>query len=306
MIVSASRRTDVPAFYMEWFLRRLAAGRVRVANPFRPSQQRVISLGPDDVDAIVFWTRDPGALVRASDRLEELGHRRTVALVTITGLAGTERGRVLEPRVVPTARAVDGFLRLAERWGDPRRLAWRYDPVLLGPRDAPGEHLERFARLARRLDGATDRAIVSFLDLYRKTARRLAAAGYPVEMPEPGAPVLRDLVAGLAAVAREHGMTLELCAEPPVYGGTGARRGRCIDPDRLAALWPGRPFPRGKDRGQRPDCGCCPSVDVGMPDTCLGGCAYCYAVRSDGVARRNRARHEPGGESLLPLPPGRP
>ncbi len=303
MIVSASRRTDVPAFYLEWFLRRLAEGRVRVANPFRPSQQRVVSLAPDDVDAIVFWTRDPAALVRATDRLEELGHRRTVALVTITGLAGTGRGRVLEPHVVPTDRAVEGFLRLAERWGDARRVAWRYDPVILGPRDTPEEHLERFAGLAGRLAGATDRAVVSFLDLYRKTERRLALVGYPVEMPEPGAPVLRELVAGLAAIAREHGMSLELCAEPPVYEGTGARRGRCIDPDRLAALWPDRPFPRKKDPGQRPDCGCCPAVDVGMPDTCIGGCAYCYAVRSHELARRNRARHDPAAESMLPLPP---
>ncbi len=303
MIVSASRRTDIPAFYMEWFLGRLAAGRVRVANPFRPRQQRVISLAPEEVDAIVFWTRNPGALARAADRLEELGHRRAVALVTITGLAGTDRGAVLEPGVVPTDRAVAGFLRLAERWGDPRRLAWRYDPVILGPRDTPAEHLDRFAGLARRLAGATDRAIVSFLDLYRKTRRRLAAAGYPVEMPAPGSPVLRELAAGLAALAREHGMALELCAEPPVYGGTGARPGRCIDPVRLAALWPDRAFPRRKDPGQRPDCGCCPAVDVGLPDTCLAGCAYCYAVRSPDLARRNRARHDPAGDALLPLPP---
>ena len=305
MIVSASRRTDIPAFYLRWFLGRLAEGRVRVANPFRPSQQRVVSLAPDEVDAIVFWTRDPGALARAAGRLEELGHRRTVALVTITGLAGTDRGRVLEPRVVPTDRAVAGFLRLAERWGDPRRLGWRYDPVILGPRDTPEEHLERFGELARRLAGATDRVIVSFLDVYRKTARRMAAAGWPLEMPEPGSPVLRELAAGLAAIAREHGMTLELCAEPPVYEGTGARRGRCIDPERLAALWPDRPFPRRKDPGQREHCGCCPAVDVGMPDTCPGGCAYCYAVRSDSLALANRARHDPAGESLLPLPPPR-
>ncbi len=210
MIVSASRRTDIPAFYMPWLLRRLEAGWCRVVNPFNRRQQRLVSLVPEQVSAIVFWTRRADRLARPLGEIESRGHRRTMALVTLV-----DYGRDLHPHLPGREAAVAGLHRLAESYGDPRRVCWRYDPILLGPRDGPDEHRRRFARLARQLEGATRRVIVSFVDRYRKTTRRLARLGpegYPlapagVEEGEEARALLRDL----AATAAAHGI---LCAQP--------------------------------------------------------------------------------------------
>ncbi len=300
MIVSASRRTDLPAFYLPWFLRRLEEGWCRVANPFRPSQQRRVSLRPEHVSAMVFWTRRPDRLAGALDEIEARGHRRTMAVVTVI-----EYGRDLHPYVPTTEKQVAGFRQLAERYGDPRRVCWRYDPILLGPRDSPDDHRRRFARLARLLEGATRRVIVSFVDLYRKTARRLArvaGGGYALADGSGAADEARSLLRDLAREAAARGMEMRSCAEPLCYAAEGVLPGRCIDPGLLAEVFDELTLPSGKDRGQRPSCGCAPSVDVGAVDTCLHGCVYCYAVRSHQTARRTHARHDNAGDILLPTP----
>lgn len=303
MIISASRRTDLPAYYGDWLRGRLRAGEVVAVNPFNPRQQRRVSLRPDDVDALVFWTRDPGRLARLCDDLESAGHRRWVAHVTITGL-----DRRLEPRGLSVDAAAAGMRELSRRAGDPRRVIWRYDPIVLGPRDGPDEHLERFGRMAALLEGATRRVVVSFLDVYRKTGRRLAAAGYPYDAGTGAdtSACRRELIGRLVTRARRHGMELEVCAEPESYAAQGAPATRCVDPELLAALFPGREFPAGRHKGQRPDCRCAPSVDIGSPDTCVRGCVYCYATRSDEAAARAARRHDRRAESLLPLAPGAP
>ncbi len=298
MIVSASRRTDIPAFYMPWLLNRLSAGAVRVVNPFNPRQQRRISLAPDDVDAIVFWTRRPAVLAEAWDRIESSGHQRTVALVTIN-----DYGPDLEPRAPSPEKAAEAFRRLAGRWGR-ERLVWRYDPIIVGPRDTPDQHRRRFEMLARALEGSTFRVVASFLDLYRKTRRRLAALGprgYPLdETFDPEGAAARLLLRDLAAAASARGMEFATCAEPLEDPPPGVRPGRCIDPDWLARLFPGRSFPRRKDPGQRAQCGCATAVDIGMTDTCLAGCAYCYAVGSPRSAAERHAAHDDKGETLVP------
>ncbi len=300
MIVSASRRTDLPAFYLPWFLRRLEEGWCRVANPFRPSQQRRVSLRPEHVSAMVFWTRRPDRLAAALDEIEARGHRRTMALVTVI-----EYGRDLHPHVPSIEKQVAGFRRLAERYGDPRRVCWRYDPILLGPRDSPDDHRRRFARLARLLEGSTRRVIVSFVDLYRKTTRRLArvAGGYPLAADSTGdGEEARSLLRDLAREAASRGMEMRSCAEPLCYAEEGILPGRCIDSGLLAEVLGAMTLPSGKDRGQRPACGCAPSVDIGAADSCLHGCVYCYAVRSHQAARRAHARHDRAGDILLPTP----
>lgn len=303
MILSASRRTDIPAFYMPWFMERLVQNCFRVVNPFNPRQTRLIPISPEQVDAIVFWTRAPHKIEAVADQLERLGYDRTTALVTITGY-----GRELEPRAPDPALAMEGVRGLAARWGGPERVIWRYDPILLGPKNSPQDHCQRFEKLAAGLEGAVQRVIVSFIDLYRKTARRLKAlgnGGYPLDSDQdPGGKQGGGLLKDLAGIAARRGMELMACAEPPLLLPSGVRPGRCIDPLWLAQLFPARPFQDEKDRGQRPFCGCCPAVDVGMPDSCLFGCVYCYAVRSDDIARKNHSRHCPTADSLLPLPEG--
>lgn len=300
MIISASRRTDIPAFYMRWMLERLRAGSCRVVNPFRPSQQKEISLAAVDVDAIVFWTRAPGRLAGHVRDIRGLGHRRLFALVTVLDYA-----RDLEPHVPSTDVAIDGTRRLADRLGSDRAVRWRYDPVLFGPRDTPDDHRRRFERIAARLEGSTRRVFVSFVDSYKKTTRRLAAlgdGGYPWERIDEDGPVARGLVRDLSAMAQARGMSLTTCAEPLSYASEGAPAGRCIDPEWIEALHPGATIDGRKDRGQRDACGCARAVDVGMPDTCLHGCAYCYAVVSQRTALRRRVAHDPSAPTLVSAP----
>lgn len=298
MIVSASRRTDVPAFFGEWFRRRLDAGFCLVSNPFNPRQVTRVSLQPEGVDAFVFWTRNSRPFVPVIEELET-ARFNSVFLVTLTGY-----GPPLEPGSPPPRDAVDSMRDLAQRIG-PERITWRYDPIVLGPGLGPEEHRRRFAELAAALDGATARVVTSFVDLYRKTTRRLSA------LPDGAAwlndpalhPEAASLLGALADIAGEHGMSLRTCAEHGDHSAVGVSPGACIDATWLEQLF-GRRFPHSKDRGQRPHCRCAPARDIGVPDTCLHGCRYCYATISHWAAVRNHARHDPGTPSLLP-PAGR-
>jgi hypothetical protein len=295
MIISASRRTDLPAFYSQWLRYRLEAGFCLVPNPFNPRQISRVSLLPGDVDAFVFWTRDARPFMPILDGLERLCYR-SVFLVTLTAYSAP-----LEPNAPSRQQAIAAFHQLAERVGS-ARITWRYDPIILGPGLGIGDHLRRFERLAAELAGATQRVKISMIDLYRKTRRRLSrmheGESYLVD---PGtSPGFEELIRCMADTAGRFGMELTTCGEERNLEALGAPPGRCIDAEWLARIY-GRPFPITKDRGQRQHCLCAPSRDIGMNDTCLHGCSYCYATRSHGAAVSNHRRHDPQGTSLLPV-----
>ncbi len=294
MIISASRRTDIPAFYGQWFSNRLDHGFCLVPNPFRRSQVARVDLTPDAVDAFVFWTRNAEPFLPVLDELDRLGHRY-MFLYTLTAYAGP-----LEPHAPPREAAIVDLRRLADRIG-PGRVVWRYDPILLGPGLGVEDHIERFAILARELAGATSRVKISFVDLYRKTIRRLRAIAAGSYLTDPASdPRLSALIRGLADAAEAADIKLETCAEPTDHAACGAAAGSCIDGDLLSGLF-GRSFPRNHDPGQRTHCRCAPSKDIGMNDSCLHGCEYCYATRSHSVALGNHAAHDPSSPALLPL-----
>jgi hypothetical protein len=296
MIISASRRTDIPALYAPWFRRRLDEGYCLVPNPMNPSQVARVSLRPEDVDAIVFWTRHARPLF---DTLPVLDRRdyRYYFLYTITGY-----GPPVEPRTPPLEIAVRTFRELSARL-PLGAVVWRYDPVLIGPAFPLRDHARRFEYIASNLAGYANRVVLSIVDLYRKTIRRMG------RLYEWGTEISRDpemdaelpvLLEELVKLARQNGMRLEMCAEPDDYTDLRIRKSKCIDDRLLAELfggaWEGR-----KDPGQRPHCGCVVSKDIGVPDTCTFGCAYCYATRSDELARERHARHDTASDSLAVL-----
>ena len=293
MIISASRRTDIPALYAPWFAERLRAGFCRVANPFNPRQISRVSLRPEDVDAIVFWTRHPRPLFDVLPLLERRGYRFYFQY-TITGY-----GRPIERRTPPLEVALRTFTELADR-RPPGSVVWRYDPILIGASLPVSEHLARFRRIATALEGRARRVVVSVVDLYRKTERRVGAV-MPWDrdlLREPRSWAgLPAFLAELATVAGEHGMAIESCAEEADWSALGIGATKCID-DRLLTELFGGAWPVTKDRGQRPACGCIPSRDIGAPDTCTFGCRYCYATRSDALARKRRREHDPTGPAL--------
>lgn len=284
--VSASRRTDIPALYSRWLFGRLRAGFCHVINPYAGQVYRV-QLGAEQVVALALFTRDPRPLLRRVDWLEAEGYAFYVH-VTMNGYP-----RWLEPASPPLDAVVPAVRSLAERVG-PRRVVWRYDPLLLSERTSADYHRARFSDLAARLEGAVESCFVSFATRYRKTERKLARVaaetGVGFERLREGAQVA--LARDLRALAAAHGITLYGCASP-LLETAGLARGACVDRELLQELRPDLSLDALKATPTRAGCGCCAATDIGAFDTCTYGCAYCYATQSRRVARARRARHDP-------------
>lgn len=291
MIVSASYRTDIPAFYPEWFARRLDEGYCRVANPYG-GPDYAVSLRPGDVTGFVFWTRNVDPFGPVLERIAGLG------IPFAVHYTATAYPRALEASVVPPERAVAAIRALCERYG-PRAAVWRYDPLLVTDLTEPDWHRETFARLAGALEGAVDEVVLSFAQIYAKTKRNLTRAaerhGFAWRDPDDGQK--RDLLHALADIARERGMTPSLCAQPGLLAPP-LEPARCIDAGRLSDL-AGRAI-AAPTRGNRPGCLCAESRDIGAYDTCPHGCVYCYAVRRPELAKARFRAHDPGSPRLAP------
>jgi hypothetical protein len=291
MIVSASYRTDIPAFYGAWFLARLAAGYAAVASPYGGPPYRV-ALDAASVSGFAFWTRNIAPFRPALDAVKARGTPFTVQF-TITGYP-----HALERAVIAPDAAATQLRALADEHG-PRIAVWRYDPILLTSLTPPAWQRANFARLAASLAGATDEVTVSFAQIYRKTRRNLDAAAragnFAWHDPDPAEK--RALVAGLAEIADSHRMRLTVCAQPDLIAPPAAAAS-CIDATRLSDV-AGRPI-AARRKGNRPGCDCSESRDIGAYDTCPHGCAYCYAVSSHTGARRRHRDHDPAAEGLAP------
>lgn len=296
MIISASRRTDIPAFYAQWFINRVRAGYCAVPNPFNARQVARVSLAPADVDAIVFWTRGPRPLLRHLDELDSRGYRYYFQHTLLNN------PRWLDQHGPAFPAALDTFRRLAERVGS-ARVVWRYDPLVLSDQTPPAFHVEAFGRIAAALRGSTRRAVISLMTPYRKAQRRLDAAEraagarltFPAALP---AGAVERLARQLQQIAADNGMALVSCADENGLARFGVAAGKCVD-DRLLRDLFGLDVPAAKDPGQRAACGCVPSRDIGMYDSCLFGCAYCYATSAFERSRANYRAHNPRSPSLL-------
>ncbi|MDR2158920.1 MAG: DUF1848 domain-containing protein [Treponema sp.] len=284
MIISVSRRCDIPRFRLDWFMDRLEMGFVETVNPFCAAQVRRVSLRPDPADpaagaeVLVFWTRDPRPLLARAEELEGRGIPFYV-MVTLTGYPGA-----LEPNVPDAETVCRAMEDLAEKIG-PRRVIWRYDPVFLSNLTDFFFHRENFAALVRSLRGKIRRVIISLYDPYRGAERRLAALGKSGVLrssPCTGGegrplPQVRDLLGMLADAARRADMEIQSCAEAEDLASLGIRAGACIDGELIRELWGIEAG--GKDKNQRPHCRCTPAADIGKYGPCPAGCVYCYARR---------------------------
>ncbi len=274
IIVSASRRTDIPSFYAGWFFDRLREGSVDVENPYNPHQIRHVSLVPHDVACFVFWTRDARPMLGNLDALDPYAY---YFHVTITGY-----GLPLEPSGPSVKDAVASLKALTARIGG-HRVIWRYDPVLIVGKYNAAWHAENFKALAGDIAGSVRHCVISMYDSYRYADARLRKAGFaPSEesggvSPEPAGSALA-LVRKLVEIAGQNGLHVALCAEPELSHEIASDRYACIDARIVDALG-GQDFSRRKDRNQRPNCQCIESVDIGKYGTCPRGCIYCYAKR---------------------------
>jgi len=289
MIISASYKTDIPCFFGEWFMRRLDAGYCRMVNPYGGQVYRV-DLRPEAVDGFVFWTKNLGPFLRHLPAIRRRGYPFVVHYCI------NAYPRTLEVSVVDARRSVEHVDRLARDYG-PRAAVWRYDPIVFTSLTPETFHRENFTALAEALRGRVDEVVISFAHIYRKTRRHLertsAAQGFSWE--DPPNDVKRALAEELVAVARRNGMRLTVCSQLG-YVVEGAGEARCVDATRLGDV-AGAPI-RAPLRGNRADCRCHRSRDIGEYDTCPHGCVYCYAVNDHELARRRHRAHDPESEFL--------
>jgi hypothetical protein len=286
MIISASRRTDIPAFYSSWLLNRLRAGSVWVRNPFNPNQVSQIVLDPRTVDGIVFWTKNPAPMLPQLAEIDRLGYHYYFQFTV------TPYSQDLEPNVPAKAEVIATFRHLAQRLG-PERVLWRFDPMILTPTCTATDHLQRFESLAAQLHGSTRCCTISFLTLYAKCQRNLRG----IELLLPKEIAKRRLVEQLSAIARKYDIKLYACCDPLLQEQGGMAAARCIDDQVLAQIL-GQSLRVKKAAGQRPGCGCVVSIDIGAYNTCPHGCRYCYANVNAQVAASNYGAHDPDSPLL--------
>lgn len=298
VILSASRATDVPAFYAEWFMNRIRAGVFQWTNPFNPAQVQAVSTAK--TRAIVFWSKHPAGILPHLDELDRRGFRYYFQYTL-----NDYEAEGFEPRLPKLAERIALFRRLSERLG-PERVVWRMDPLLLTDRAGVPELLEKAAKLADALASHARKLVFSFADVagYPSVKRNLARGG--VAAREFARAEMEEFARGLAEINRAHGLALATCAEDVDLAAHGVAHNRCVDGDLLARRWPedealmeflGSRAAR-KDKGQRPACGCIASKDVGRYRTCPHACVYCYANGSQAEAERNFRAHRADGESL--------
>ena len=295
MIISASRRTDIPAFYVHWFINRIRAGYCTVPNPFNRKQIARVSLLPDDLDLIVFWTRNPKPLFPYLDELDQRGYHYYFQY-TLLGYP-----RQMEPHNPPRSAAISTFCELADRIGS-ERVIWRYDPIVFSNLTGTRYHIENYAQIAAALKNATHHSVISVMDMYTKSRKRvdqLNREGLAITEYD-GTPSQRfaDLMNALALAAHQNDMHIQSCAEDLDLTIYGIQPGKCIDDQYISTTF-GFEVDHRKDPGQRKACGCVVSKDIGIYNSCLFGCPYCYATGSFDRARQNHAQHDPESPSLV-------
>lgn len=280
MIISASRRTDIPAFYHEWMLNRLQAGYVLVRNPFNTKQVSKICLSPDVVDCIVFWTKNPLPLIERLQEIDDLGFKYYFQF-TITSYDTS-----LEKKVPKKKSIIRTFQKLAEKIGK-EKVLWRYDPILLTNKFSLEYHEKWFKYIAEKLNGYTNKCIISFIDMYKKCERNLK--DIPIDQINDQNKI--SLSRTFSSIASENGMSIESCAELLLLSNHGVTPGKCID-DKLISEILGQKISVEKDKSQRHECGCVASIDIGSYNTCKHECKYCYANYSKKVVENNYKNHD--------------
>lgn len=285
MILSVSRRTDIPAFYSDWFFNRLKAGFVLVRNPMNIHQVSRVTLSPEVIDCIVFWSKNPKPMLA---RLDELKDYMYYFQFTINPY---DRG--LELGVPRKEGIISTFKELSEKIG-PKRVIWRYDPILLTEHMGVDYHVRYFEEIAKRLGGYTDTCVISFVDLYQKTQRNLK----DTTAREPSQNEMVEIAGKLCSIANKYGITIQTCAEEIALESVGIKHGKCIDSALIEDLLDVK-LVVDKDPNQRKECGCVQSIDIGEYNTCAHGCKYCYANFKDGVVAANRAAHDVNSPLLI-------
>lgn len=278
VILSVSRRTDIPNYYSEWFFNRLKEGYLYVRNPINAHQISKIILSPEVVDCIVFWTKNPEPMLA---RLDELGAYKYYFQFTLTGF-----GKDIEYHVPHKKKVmIPIFQKLSHKIGKDK-VIWRYDPIIFTNQYDPEYHLKAFEQIAKELGGYTSKCVISFVDIYTKNRKNMKALN-PFFLSEND---LTMFCREIAFIAGNHNMKVATCAETVDLSHCGIEHNCCIDKEFIEKIM-GCKIQAKKDKNQRKECGCMESIEIGTYNTCKNGCQYCYANDSQESVFQNCKRY---------------
>lgn len=283
MILNTGSRTDIPAYYSDWFYNRIKAGYVLVRNPYYPSQITKYLLSPDVIDVMVFCTKNPSPML---DRLSLLSAFDTFWFVTITPY-GTE----IEPHVPPKEQVIASFRQLSSAIGR-SRISWRYDPVLITDTYSIAHHIEQFHRMAEALSGYTTQCVVSFIDLYEKTKRNFRGIRSVTSEEQ------EILIDAFSNIAKENGLQIHLCCENASLVRENVDADGCMSKAVLEKAL-GCKLNVPKKKTARSECSCLLGADIGAYNTCGHGCLYCYANYDMETVAKNRKLHNASSPLLI-------
>ena len=269
-IVCASRRTDIPSYYSDWFFNRIKEKYVYVRNPMNISQVSKINLSAEFVDCIVFWSKNPEPMI---DKLDLLKNYKYYFQFTLTSYGADIEKNIPSKR----EKIFDTFKKLSDKIGD-KKVIWRYDPIIITDKYSLGYHKKYFEKIAKTLSGYTEKCIISFMDIYSKVKRNMKEIKfYDINKDNE---LIMELSKHISEVGKNYNIKIETCAEEIELKDFGIEHAKCID-DKLISEIIGYDIYAKKDKNQRLPCGCVESFDIGTYNTCLSKCVYCYANYSE-------------------------
>lgn len=285
MIVNASMRSDIVAFYLPWLMNRLKAGYVLVQNPYNNNQISHISLHPEVVDAIVFCTKNPILLVSKVEEIQAMGYH-IGCQVTITPYQ-----KDLEPRVYDKSKIILAFKQLSKKLGK-EKMIWRYDPIIITNTYTIDYHKQIFRMMCQQLSKYTSTVIISFIDMYQHLKGKFT----PLSDIQ-----IKQIAETFGSIAKEYHLRIQTCAEKYDLTKFGIVAGACTSVEWLEQITETTLIiPQNKNREL---CRCVQTVEIGGYESCIHGCTYCYACHDEQAIINNYMQHNIHGEMLIGVPP---
>lgn len=286
MFINVGQRTDIPAFYSNWFYNRIEEGFVYVRNPFYPKLVNEYSLSPKVVDGLLFCTKNPLPLIN-NPRFELLKPYRQFYFMTITGY-----GKDIEPDVLDKKLALEAFKKLSTLVGM-KKVQWRYDPIIINEKYTVSYHQRAFEKICQSLTGYTEKCIFSFVDLYSKTKRNMPSIREVTQEER------HQIAEAFSKIAKTYKIKLVSCLEDSWLSDYGIDTRGCFSKASLEeALDITIDLPSNYHMARK-DCQCLLGGDIGQYNTCLHHCLYCYAVEDFKLAKKNYQKHDPKSPLLI-------
>ena len=284
MILNTGCRTDIPAYYSEWFYNRIEAGFVLVRNPYHPELVTKYRLTPEVVDILCFCSKNPKPMLSG---LSKIAAYRQFWFVTITPY-----GKEIEPNVPESAQVIETVRQLSGIVGQ-KAVAWRYDPIFLSEKYTAEYHVEQFEKMAAALQGKIAFCVISFIDLYEKTRRNFPQVRAVTKEEQ------EFLVKKFAEIGRRYRMPVRTCCENPELGKYGVETSGCMTQEVLQRGTGCLLSVPAKKKAPRAECNCLLGADIGAYNTCPHGCIYCYANYDRQTVLQNFHNHDPNSPFLI-------